>query len=143
MNNVSKNQQHARKKPEAKDEKVHEEAELEEGLRSIQPAGNEAAYVELMDKELKNAKNDNIIAPNDSLNIVNGFRNDKNKKFEYINIPPKTVDYDPNDDSVFRQNGNLIWNDTGSEISDESDPNIISTSINPKKKPSKDDEKKH
>ena len=49
------------KKPAAKDENVRKEAELEEGLGSIQPAGNEAANAALMDQMLKEANNDNNI----------------------------------------------------------------------------------
>lgn len=101
------------KKPVAKDENVRKESELEESLISVQPAGNEAANVELMDQMLKDANNDNnILDLSSSYNIVN--------------------------------DNNIICNDTGSDISDESDLNIISTSSKPrkKKKPSKDDEKK-
>ncbi len=98
------------KKPAPKDENVREEAELEESLSSIQPAGNEAANVELMDQLLKNSNNDNSMDLGSSINI--------------------------------RNDNNIIRNDTGSDISDASDLNIISTSSKPKKKPSKDDEKK-
>ena len=62
------------KKPAPKDENVREEAELEESLSSIQPAGNEAANVELMDQLLKNSNNDNSMDLGSSINI----RNDNN-----------------------------------------------------------------
>ncbi len=123
------------KKPAAKDENVRKEARLDDSLSSILPAGNEAVNVELMDQMLKDANNDNIIDLDTSHNIVNenSFIRNKNKKGRYIDSSLNILN-----------DNNIIRNDTGSDISDASDLNIISTSSKPKKKkkPSKDDEKK-
>ena len=53
-NDQTKDQQ-----PVAKDENVRKEAQLEEDQESVQPMGNEAANVELMNKMLREANADN------------------------------------------------------------------------------------
>ena len=136
------------KKPVAKDENVRKEAELEEGLNSSHPAGNEAANVELMDQMLKDANNDNILDLSDEIpnyEIPGGIGSGKNSSImEPGADDPNNSMYLNSSHNIVNDN-NIIRNDTGSDISDASDLNIISTSSKPKakkKKPSKEDEKK-
>ena len=53
------NEQTKDQQPVAKDENVRKEAQLEEDQESVQPMGNEAANVELMNKMLREANADN------------------------------------------------------------------------------------
>ena len=121
-----------KQQPVAKDENVRKEAQAEEDVKTVQPMGNEAANVELMEQMLKDANDDISLDLGSSNNIVNeNFRSGGSKKGRF---PDSSL-------RIFNDN-NIIRNDTGSDISDESGLNIISTSGKPKKKPSKDDEKK-
>ena len=56
INNAQKKQQ-----PEAKDENVRQEVQQEEDLKSVQPMGNEAANIQLMNQMLRDANADNML----------------------------------------------------------------------------------
>ena len=107
----------------AKDENVRKEAQAEEDVKTVQPMGNEAANVELMEQMLKDANDDISLDLGSSNNIVNeNFRSGGSKKGRF---PDSSL-------RIFNDN-NIIRNDTGSDISDESGLNIISTSGKPKR----------
>ena len=56
INHNSRKQQ-----PEAKDESVRQEIQQEEDLKSVQPMGNEAANIQLMNQMLREANADNML----------------------------------------------------------------------------------
>ena len=56
INHNSRKQQ-----PEAKDENVRQEVQQEEDLKSVQPMGNEAANIQLMNQMLRDANTDNML----------------------------------------------------------------------------------
>ena len=86
--NTQKKQQ-----PIAKDESVRKENQLEEDQKSVQPMGNEAANVELMNQMLREANDDNELDLSDSMylnsshNIVNEEWLDRVKGGKEKNVP--------------------------------------------------------
>ena len=70
-----------KQQPVAKDENVRKEAQAEEDVKTVQPMGNEAANVELMEQMLKDANDDISLDLGSSNNIVNeNFRSGGSKK---------------------------------------------------------------